>query len=65
MITNSLEKKKTVTAPQQTFLLNTNTVNVPSTVISVELKENEDVEWIWTVYSNGQRVVTGYDIIQK
>ena len=65
IITNSQEEKRIVTAPQQTSILNSTTVNIPSAVISVELKENEDVEWIWTAYPNGQRVVTGYNIIQR
>ena len=66
IIANSQEnQKRIVTAPQQTSILNSTTVNIPSAVISVELKENEDVEWIWTAYPNGQRVVTGYNIIQR
>ena len=67
MITSSNQenKKRIVTAPQQSLLLNSTTNNIPSTVISVELNENEEVQWIWTTYPNGQRVVTGYNIIQK
>jgi len=34
-------------------------------VISVELDEDEDVEWIWTHTSDGESVVTGYTIIKK
>ena len=62
---NQENQKRIVTAPQQSLLLNSNEVNIPSSVISVELKENEEVEWIWTIYPDGQRVVTGYNIIQK
>ena len=65
IITNSQEEKRIVTAPQQTSIFNSTTVNIPSAVISVELKENEDVKWIWTAYPNGQRIVTGYNIIQR
>lgn len=65
MIANSQEKKRIVPAPQPTMLINSTTVNIPSTVISVELNKNEDVEWIWTTYLNGSRVVTGYNIIQR
>ena len=66
IIANSQEnQKRIVTAPQANLFLNSNATNIPSTVISVELNENEEVEWIWTTYSNGQRVVTGYNIIQK
>lgn len=36
-----------------------------SSVFNVEVKENEDVEWIWTHHPNGQSVVTGYRIIDK
>jgi hypothetical protein len=36
-----------------------------SPVFNVELSENEDVEWIWTHYSNGQSVITGYNVIKK
>ena len=66
MITNSQENsKRIVTAPQQSLFIDSTTTNIPSAVISVELDDNEEVEWIWTTYSNGQRVVTGYNIIQK
>lgn len=51
MITSSNQenKKRIVTAPQQSLLLNSTTNNIPSTVISVELNENEEVQWIWTI----------------
>ena len=65
IVSNSQERKRIVTAPQTNLLLNSTTANIPSAVISVELNENEEVEWIYTVYPNGQRVVTGYNIIQK
>jgi hypothetical protein len=65
IIANTQKKTRIVTAPHQSLLSNFSTVNIPSTVISVELKENEEVEWIWTSYPNGQRVITGYNIIQK
>ncbi|WP_319418830.1 hypothetical protein [Pleurocapsa sp. FMAR1] len=66
IVANSQEnQKRIVTAPQPSLSLDSTATNIPSTVISVELNENEEVEWIWTTYSNGQRVVTGYNIIQK
>ena len=34
-------------------------------VISVELDEDEGVEWIWTHTSDGESVVTGYTIVKK
>ena len=66
IVSNNQENQtRIVTTPQQSLILNPNQVNIPSSVINVELKENEEVEWIWTTYPNGQRVVTGYNIIQK
>lgn len=67
MFTTSCQEnqKRIVTAPQENLTLNSNTNNIPSTVLSVELNENESVEWIWTTYANGQRVVTGYNIIKS
>jgi len=37
----------------------------PPAVISVELDEVEDLEWIWTHTLDGESVVTGYTIIKK
>ena len=66
IIANSQENQtRIVTAPQPSLSLNSTTSNIPSAVISVELNENEEVQWIWTTYPNGQRVVTGYNIIQN
>ena len=66
IIANSQEnQKRIVTAPQANLFLDSAATNIPSTIISVELNENEEVEWIWATYQNGQRVVTGYNIIQK
>ncbi len=62
---NQENKTRIVTAPQPSLSLGSSATNIPSTVISVELNENESVEWIWTTYSNGQRVVTGYKIIKN
>jgi hypothetical protein len=33
-------------------------------VDNVTLHEGEEVQWIWTTYPDGRRVVTGYEIIQ-
>jgi hypothetical protein len=49
-------KKRTVYAPRPE--LGTR----PPAVISVELGEDEDVEWIWTHTDDGVSVVTGYTI---
>lgn len=62
---NQEQKKRIITAPQQSLSLCSTATNIPSTVISVEIAEDESVEWIWTVYPDGQRVVTGYNIIKN
>jgi hypothetical protein len=36
-----------------------------SPVFSVDLADDEEVQWYWTHYPNGQSVVTGYDIVKK
>ncbi len=59
------KQKRIVTAPQANLYSNSTATNIPSTVISVELNENEEVEWVWTTYPDGQTVVTGYNIVQK
>ena len=60
---NQENKTRIVTAPQSSLSSYPTATNIPSTVISVELNEDESVEWIWTIYPNGQKVVTGYNII--
>ncbi|MGD1922533.1 MAG: hypothetical protein ACFCAD_28745 [Pleurocapsa sp.] len=60
---NQENKTRNVTETQSSFLLSLTATNIPSTVISVELNKNESVEWIWTMYPNGQEAVTGYNII--
>ena len=62
---NQERKNRIVTAPSSTLSLSTNATNIPSTVISVEVAEDESVDWIWTVYPDGQKVVTGYNIIKN
>jgi hypothetical protein len=36
-----------------------------NSVISVNVDEDEEVEWTWTSLLNGQRYVSGYTIIKK
>ena len=36
----------------------------PNRVLSVELTENQDIEWLWSVAPGGQRYVSGYNIIE-
>ena len=52
-------KKRTVYAPQAEHN------SSPPAIISVELNEDEDVEWIWTHTADGKSVVTGYIITKR
>ena len=52
-------KKRTVYAPQAEHN------SSPPAIISVELDEDEDVEWIWTHTADGKSVVTGYIITKR
>ncbi len=52
-------KKRTVYAAQSEC------GSKPPAVISVELDEDEDVEWNWTHTSDGKSVFTGYTITKK
>ena len=52
-------KKRTVYAPQA------ERNSSPPAIISVELNEDEDVEWIWTHTADGKSVVTGYIITKR
>jgi hypothetical protein len=53
------EKRRIVQSPAENLGENS------SPVINVELADDEDVEWIWTHYPNGQSVVSGYKIIEQ
>lgn len=55
---NEQPQKRIVYAPQPDT-----TLSAPA-VISVELAEDEQVEWQWTHLANGKSIVTGYTIIQ-
>ena len=35
----------------------------PPALLSVEVNEGDEVEWIWTHYADGRSVVTGYRIV--
>lgn len=59
------KRTKIVVAPQSTRSSYSTAINIPSSVISVEIDENESVEWIWSIYPDGTRIVTGYNIVQK
>lgn len=34
-------------------------------VLSVWLEEDEDVQWTWTYWPNGENSITGYTIVKK
>jgi len=53
------EKTRVVVAPQ------VGSSDKSAQVISVELKEDEDVFWKWTHYPDGTSAVTGYEVIKK
>ncbi|MBV9790630.1 MAG: hypothetical protein JOZ51_20725 [Chloroflexi bacterium] len=52
-------QKRTVYAPQS------NDAQQTPAVISVELAEDEDVQWQWTHYTDGRSAVTGYTIVKR
>lgn len=53
------KKTRTVYAPQAEG------VSAAPQVISVELADDEEVEWQWTHTADGKSIVTGYTIIKK
>jgi hypothetical protein len=53
------EEKRIVQAPYS------GSSDLPGQVLSVELGEDEEVNWLWSHFPNGQSVVTGYEIIKK
>lgn len=56
---NLPKKKRTACAPQ----IGDN--YGPGALISVELDEDEEVQWEWTHFTDGRSYVTGYTIIKK
>jgi hypothetical protein len=53
------EKKRIVQAPSS------GKSDLPGQVLTVELGEDEEVNWQWTHRQDGTSVVTGYDILKK
>lgn len=53
------DQKRVVYAPQPSK------ISTPPSVLSVELSNNEEVEWQWTHFPNYQSVITGYKIVSK
>ena len=56
-------KQRVVHAPPPT--LPSSAALSPKRVLSVVLKPNEDVEWIWTSTSDGATYVSGYTIVKR
>jgi len=53
----SKSARRTVTAPQSDA--------ASPAILSVELEEDEEVQWTWTNGLDGKSVVTGYTIVKK
>jgi hypothetical protein len=53
------EKKHIVQAPSS------GNSDLPGQVLTVELGEDEEVNWQWTHRPDGTSLVTGYDIVKK
>jgi hypothetical protein len=53
------EKTRIVQAPSS------GNSDLPGQVLSVELGEDEELNWQWTHRQDGTSVVTGYDIVKK
>jgi hypothetical protein len=52
-------QKRIVYAPQP------NHAQQAPAVISVELAEDEDVQWQWTHFNDGRSAITGYTIVKQ
>lgn len=39
--------------------------NMLTSIYSIEIHENQEVEWLWLVLPDGSRVVTDYKIVNK
>jgi hypothetical protein len=57
------KQKRTVCAPQPAIV--SSSLLPANRVISVELTEDEDIEWIWISLPDGTSYVNGYTIIKK
>ncbi|MBP0020720.1 MAG: hypothetical protein J7647_24585 [Cyanobacteria bacterium SBLK] len=54
--------KRIVSAPQPIFA---SSFPIPANrILNVELEENENVEWIWTLLPDGTRYVSGYTLVK-
>ncbi len=52
--------RRTVLAPPPII----NGTQPPTSLISVDLAEGEDVEWTWTFLPDGGRYVSGYTLLK-
>jgi len=53
---------RTVTAPGSTLCANEDT---EIRILSVDLEEGEDVEWIWNLGADGRKFVSGYRVVSE
>ena len=57
------KQKRTVLAPQPALI---SFSSLPANrVISIELDDDEDVEWMWMSLPNSMKYVCGYTIVKK
>lgn len=38
--------------------------SIPPSIFSIQIKDDEDVEWYWTQLPDGNQVVTNYQLIK-
>lgn len=57
------KQKRIVVAPQPSLVSPSSLP--PNRVISVELENGEDVEWVWASLPDGTKYVSGYTIVKK
>ncbi|MEQ8970489.1 MAG: hypothetical protein RIE73_08845 [Coleofasciculus sp. C1-SOL-03] len=38
--------------------------SIPASIFSIQIKDDEDVEWYWTQLPDGNRVVTNYQLVK-
>jgi hypothetical protein len=57
------KQKRILFAPQ--LVLASSSPIPANRVISIELDDDEDVNWTWTLLSDGTKYVNGYTVIKK
>ncbi len=58
------EDRKTI-EKRVVYVPGVNNSFAPGSVLSVEVSNDEEVEWQWTHFPQGQNVITGYKIVKK